>query len=324
MLGEIIVLNEKWRPKTFSEVVGQDHIVPYLKEFVKNKNVPTMLFSGPAGTGKTTLAIVLARELYGNDWKNYFMEINASDDRGIDIVRYKIKDYARIKIIGKEFKIIFLDEVDAMTKEAQNALRRIIEMFSDKCRFILSCNFPNKLIDPIIDRCVVFRFKPLKSQEIKTMIDRVSKEENIDITPSAAMILAVLSDGSMRKALNTLEKLKLGNIAKIDDQIIYDTMAYVNDDHIRSLLASLSRNDFDTVDKYIENILYEKGYEPEEIIESLYRCIKESKILQKDKKLQALTKLGDIEFRIAGGSSSSIQLKTFMAYLLLLYQERVE
>lgn len=324
MFGENIVLNEKWRPKTFSEVIGQDHVIPFLKEFVKSKDIPHMLFAGPAGTGKTTLAIVLARELYGDDWKNYFMEINASDDNGIETVRQDIKGYAQVSIIGQKFKIIFMDEADAITGPAQNALRRIIETNSGRCRFILSCNYPNKIIDPIKDRCVIFRFKPLKSQEIKTMLEKVSKEEGIDITPSALMVLAVLSNGSMRKALNTLEKLKLGNVKNITDDVIYDTMAYVNDDHIRSLLASLSRNDFETIDKYIENILYDKGYEPQEIIESLYRCIKDSKLLEKEKKLQAITKLGDIEFRIAEGATSAIQLKTFMAYLLLLYQKTGE
>ena len=321
MFGENVVLNEKWRPNTFEEVVGQDHVVPFLKEFVKNKNVPHMLFAGPAGTGKTTLAIVLARELYGDDWKNYFMEINASDDNGVDTVRQDIKGYAQVGIIGQKFKIIFMDEADSITGPAQNALRRIIETNSEKCRFIFSCNYPNKIIDPIKDRCVIFRFKPLKSQDIKMMLEKVSKEEGIEITPSALMVLAVLSNGSMRKALNTLEKLKLGNVKNITDDVIYDTMAYVNDDHIRSLLASLSRNDFETIDKYIENILYDKGYEPQEIIESLYRCIKDSKLLEKDKKLQAITKLGDIDFRIAEGATSAIQLKTFMAYLLLLYQK---
>jgi replication factor C small subunit len=301
--------------------VGQEHIVPYLKEFAKRKDIPHMLFCGPPGTGKTTLAIVLAREMYGDDWKNYFMEINASDDRGINIVREKIKGYARVKIVGQEFKIIFLDEMDAMTNEAMNALRRIIEMNSDRCRFILSCNYPNKIIDPIKDRCVVFRFKGIKSQEMKAFLEKVAEGEHLDITKSALQTLAVLSNGSMRRALNILEKLKLGNVTNINDETIYSATSYINDDHVKTLLIAIQKGDLEIVDKYIDNLLYEKVYEYSEIIESLRRLLKESTVLSREFKLNALMKIGDIEFRIASGASSEIQLKTYMTYLISLYEK---
>ncbi len=316
-----MVYAELFRPSSLNDVVGQDHIIPFLKEFAKKKDVPHMLFAGPAGTGKTTCAIAFARELYGDNWKDYFIEINASDDRGIDTVRETIKGYARDSILGQKFKIIFLDEADSVTPPAQNALRRIIEMYSDRCRFILSCNYPNQIIEPIKDRCDVFRFKRIKAQDMKIMLDRIVKQENIDISASALMTLAVLSNGSMRRALNILEKLKLGNITNINDEVIYNTFAYVNDDHIKTLLIAMKKDDISSVDKYLNIILFEKTYEPDEIIESLYRCIKESDVLSREFKLNALTKLGDLEFRISQGASAEIQLKTFMNYLMLLYDK---
>ena len=313
------IFAEKYRPIKLDDIVGQQHIIKHLKKFVENGNVPHMLFSGKPGTGKTTAAKALARELYGEDWKNCFMEINASDDRGIDTVRDKIKGYARIKTIGYPFKIIFLDEADSVTPPAQNALRRVIEMNSDQCRFILSCNYPNKIIDPIIDRCVVFRFRSIQSQDMRVMLKQIAKEESIDITDSAVSTLATLSNGSMRRALNTLNTLKLSNIKDITDDVIYEITGYVNDDFVRTLLIGVKEGKINAVDKQVEKLLNFDVYSPGEIIESLERLLKDSKILTYKKKLEALSKLGDIEFRISMGASSDIQLKTYMAYLILLW-----
>lgn len=297
-------------------MIGQPHIIPYLLSFVKNKAVPHMVFSGLPGTGKTTSAIALARDLYGDDWPNYFIEINASDDRSLAMIRDKLKPIARQTILDFDYKIIFLDEADSLDRLAQPALRRIIEKYSDRCRFILSCNYANKIIDPILDRCTVFRFKAIPAQEMKFLLDKIVEKESIDITKDALMTLCVLSNGSMRRALNTLEKLKNGGITNINSETIYNTLGYVNDDDIRKLITSTKTGNLETVDKWVHALLYDRVYEPSEIIESLWRLLKETELLDKEGKLSSLTKLGDIEFRISEGATPEIQLKTFVVYMM--------
>ena len=161
------IWTEKYRPSNFSEVKGQAHVVSKLQAFVKEKNMPHVLFAGPAGIGKTTLALVMAKQFFGENWRDNFLELNASDERGIDVVRVKVKDFARTKALGDvPFKIIYLDECDALTKEAQQALRRTMENYTSSCRFILSCNYSSKITDPIQSRCAVFKFKPLEKDEL--------------------------------------------------------------------------------------------------------------------------------------------------------------
>ncbi len=174
---------EKYRPKKLSDVIGQRAIMERLGAYVRTRSMPHMLFAGPAGCGKTTCAIALAKELYGDQWRDNLIELNASDERGIDIVRGKIKDFARAASIGREnFKIIFLDEADSLTSDAQAALRRTMERYTQTCRFILSCNYSSKIIEPIQSRCAVFRFRPLSEADVKTYLIRIATSEGIDIS----------------------------------------------------------------------------------------------------------------------------------------------
>ena len=183
---ENAIWTEKYRPGSFSEIKGQKEIVKRAEAFVKQRNMPHLLFSGPAGVGKTTLALVIAKSLFKEGWKGNLLELNASDERGIDVIRHKVKDFARTRAIGDvPFKIIYLDECDALTREAQQALRRTMENYTQTTRFILSCNYSSKIIDPIQSRCAVFRFKPLDKEDVFEIIEKIAKDEGIKIDNKA-------------------------------------------------------------------------------------------------------------------------------------------
>ncbi|MHC1624990.1 MAG: replication factor C small subunit, partial [Methermicoccaceae archaeon] len=196
---------EKYRPTVLDDVVGQDAVVERLKAYVRTHNMPHLLFSGPPGVGKTASAICITRELFGDDWESNFVELNASDERGINVVRDKIKTFARTAPMGAEFKIIFLDEADALTPDAQSALRRTMERYTRTCRFILSCNYSSKIIEPIQSRCAIYRFKLLSPEAIKERLSYIAKVEGLTVEKEAMDALVYIADGDMRRGVNSLQ-----------------------------------------------------------------------------------------------------------------------
>lgn len=315
------IFAEKYRPKTLDETVGQEHLMLFFKGFAKNKTIPHMLFAGPPGTGKTTVAKALARDIFGKDWKSYFYETNASDARKLSDIRQKIKEIARISTISGNYKIIFMDEADSLDHLAQPALRRIIEDYSDICRFILSCNYPSKIINPIKDRLVDFRFKKLKTKDVAIMLNNIVEKENIDISKSAIHTLATLTDGSMRRALGILSAFNMAGIDKIDDEKIYDSVYWVTDDDIKKWIIFMIQGKLDTVNKQLNFLLDKKSYSYKEIFESMDRIIKESKIIPIDAKLRIIQKMADTEYRLSRGASEHIQLKGLMVYMMLVFKK---
>jgi replication factor C small subunit len=303
---------EKYRPKKLSDVAGQKHIIERLKAYVKVKNVPHMIFAGPAGTGKTTSALALSKELYADTWRQNFNELNASDERGINIIRGKIKNFARTAPIGNNpFKIIFLDEADSLTPEAQAALRRTIEKYTHICRFIMSVNYSSKIIEPIQSRCTVYRFSPLNPDDIKKYMRKIAKEEKLEITPDGLDSLIFVSQGDLRKAINVLQ-VGASISSKITADLLYETSATAKPEDVKELILTAVSGDFMAARNKLYNLLVSYGLSGEDLIKQIHRSIYDLSISD-ESKINLIDKTGEIEFRLTEGSNTHIQLETLLA-----------
>jgi replication factor C small subunit len=311
------VWTEKYRPKKLADVMGQTEITERLKAYVSSGNLPHLLFAGPAGTGKTTSAIALARELYRDVWQQNFHELNASDERGIVVVRTKIKEFARTQPIGEmPFKIIFLDEADALTPEAQAALRRTMEKFSGTCRFILSCNYSSKIIEPIQSRCAVFRFRALLEEDIKKYMAWVAEQESLTITEDGYSALLYVARGDMRKAINALQ-VGATLDSKITDEILYKSTATARPEDVQELLKVALTGDFIKSREHLDNLLINYGLSGEDIIRQIHHEVFNLDIPEITK-VELVDKIGEVEFRLVEGSNERIQLESLIAHFVFL------
>ena len=303
---------EKHRPKNFDEMIGQEDIVKRAEAFVKQRNMPHLLFAGPPGVGKTTLSLMIAKKLFGDNWQQNFMETNASDERGIDVVRNKIKDFAKTISLGNvPFKIIYLDEADALTKEAQQALRRTMENFSNTTRFILSCNYSSKVIDPIQSRCTVFRFKPLTKDDLKSYIQRIAKEEKLKIDAKALDAVVELSDGDARKACNVLQSCSVMS-KDIDEKLVYKIVSAAEPKEIKQVLEIALKKDFVKARTLLLDTMLKHGLSGVDIIKQIQKEIW-SLPIKDPEKVKLIERCGEVEFRMVEGSDEFIQLQALLA-----------
>jgi len=304
---------EKYRPQKLDDIINQRHVIEKLRVWVNQKSVPNMLFAGSAGVGKTTMALALAKGLFGDTWKENFSETNASDERGIDVVRGKIKDFARVMPIGTAFKIVFLDEADALTPEAQQALRRTIERYSNVCRFILSCNYSSRIIEPVQSRCVVFRFKSLTKPDIEIYINRIAQKENLEIEKEAVDAIIDLCEGDLRKVANLLQAC--ATHGKITKELVYETSAQAKPDDIRQMLKTVLTGNFEDARKQLFNLTINQGLAGEDIIKNIHKELFNLPIEEKAK-IDLLEKIGEYEFRLNQGGTPEIQLLALLSQFL--------
>jgi len=309
---ETSIWTEKYRPSKFEEVVGQEEIIKRVKALTDSLNIPHLLFAGPSGTGKSTLALVVVKELFGEEWKENYLELNASDERGINIIRDKVKGFARTKALGKiNFKIIFLDEADALTPEAQQALRRTMENYSSNCRFILSCNYSSKIIDPIQSRCALFRFKLLEKKYIEEVLVKISKEENLTFGEGAMDLLYEEAEGDCRRTINLLQTISSVS-PSVSKELILTMVSMVKPKDINIVLNYSLSGDFEKAREKLLDLMLKQGLSGQEVVKAIQKEIWGLQV-EPELKLKLMEKTGEAEFRIVEGSDPFIQLEALLA-----------
>jgi replication factor C small subunit len=315
--GSEAVWAEKYRPSSLKEMVGQDAILPLLRSYAEKRSMPHLLFAGPPGSGKTTAALALARDLFGTEWRGSFMELNASDERGIDTVRTTIKQYARTSPLGDVgFKILFLDEADNLTSEAQASLRRLMERYSASCRFILSCNYSSRIIDPIQSRCAVFRFRAYAPEAVRTQIKRIATGEGKKVSPEALETILTASGGDMRRATNLLQ-LAGTHADSITAETIKEYATIPLRREVEGMLSAALAGNFREARDRLFALFVERGASGEDILKAIHSYLPDiaETVLPAREKVRLLEYLGEVDFRLAQGASDRIQLEAVLAHV---------
>ncbi len=310
---------EKYRPRVLDDLVNQKGIIKRLKQFIKNKSMPHLIFAGPAGTGKTTSGLAMIRELYGRKMaiNSTYLELNASDARGIDVIRTYIKDFAKAKPpVDIPFKILVLDEADNMTSAAQQALRRTMEKYTKNCRMILICNYSNKIIPPIQSRCVVFRFSSLNDKDISERIKFIAQQENLSITIGGINALVKVSRGDARRAINYLQSC--GTVStKINEDLVFRVAGEVPSEKIKEILVNAIDGQLQLSIKILDDIINEYGLSGINIIKNIHREIYDLETSEENK-IHISKLLAEYEYRLSQGATEEIQLKALLANIVML------
>jgi len=306
---------EKYRPKSLKDIVDQKEIVDRLKSFVKARNVPHCIFAGPPGTGKTTAALCLSRDLYSDAYREHTMELNASDERGIDVVRETVKTFARVKSIGEiPFKIMILDEADNMTSDAQQALRRTMERYTGTCRFIMCANYSGKIIEPIQSRCAPFRFSYLPRREQDAYLNQIAEKEKIKLTVDGLDAIFEVCGGDLRKAINTLQAAT--SLEKpVDAKVVYSIAGKASPVDVQEMLKTAMDGNFIESRKQLRDMIQKYGVAGSDIIRQIHSEVFRADIPELWRiKLAGI--IGEVDYRLVEGADEEVQLSALLAKLV--------
>jgi replication factor C subunit 2/4 len=311
---------EKFRPKKLDQIVSQENIISTMRGILSSKNMPHLLFFGPSGCGKTSTILALTRELFTDQYFNErVIELNASDERGIKVVREKIKRYAQNSVNTKEnipnFKVIILDEADSMTSESQCALRKIMEDYSNVTRFCIICNYHQKIIEPIVSRCSLLRFKPINKDKIMNKLKVICEYQNIECSKSNLNKIIKICKGDLRKSINFLQRCNKNNDT-INEDIINDISGLIPEENVNSFIDNCLSKNIDKVNSDIE-YFYENSYSLTNQIDYLIKKIVKYKI-DDSKKSKIILKLLDIDHNLNNGCDEYIQYYNITYFIMSL------
>lgn len=306
---------EKYRPRTMDEVAFQFEVVEVLRKCIQGSDMPHLLFYGPPGTGKTSTILALSRELFGPElMRERVLELNASDERGIDVVREKVKSFAQTTVSAQPvkgfpcppYKIIILDEADAMTKDAQTALRRTIEQYSKVTRFCLICNYISRIIEPLASRCAKFRFKPLSPPTLLQRLEHVVVQEGVSCSPEILEQLVPLCNGDLRSAITCLQSAHRLHPSGVRLSDVQDILGLIPPPVVAHLMECCLSNSYEKLESAVTNLIAD-GFAVSQLCVELHDAIMGQESVSDEKKAKIAEKIAKVDCRLVEGGDEFLQ-----------------